>query len=128
MGRSGADGRMFIAGRIKELIIRSGFNVYPQEVEQAICAHGAVEGAAVVGRAAEGNEEVVAYVQPRAGAALAQEDVAAWLSGKLAPYKQPSAIIVLDALPLTSTGKVNKMLLRQWSAANPSARSDGACS
>ena len=128
LARRGADGRMFIAGRIKELIIRSGFNVYPQEVEQAICAHGAVEGAAVVGRAAEGNEEVVAYVQPRAGAALAQEDVAAWLSGKLAPYKQPSAIIVLDALPLTSTGKVNKMLLRQWSAANPSARSDGACS
>ncbi|WP_375395796.1 class I adenylate-forming enzyme family protein [uncultured Sphingomonas sp.] len=106
LARQDGDGALFIVGRAKELIIRSGFNVYPADVESALNAHKDVVQSAVVGRTVEGNEEVVAFVQPRAGATLSAADLAAFVEQLLAPYKRPQEIILLDVLPASSTGKV----------------------
>jgi long-chain acyl-CoA synthetase len=99
---------LFIVGRTKELIIRSGFNVYPPEVEAVLNEHPAVGQSAVIGRSIPGNEEVVAYVQLLPGSTAAPADLMAHATRLLAPYKRPSEIIVLDALPAASTGKILK--------------------
>ncbi|MCA1248341.1 class I adenylate-forming enzyme family protein [Massilia sp. MS-15] len=106
----GADGALFIAGRLKELIIRSGFKIYPLEVESALNSHPAVLQSAVVGRpAADGEEEVAAFVE-----ISAEVDPAAlqeWLRTRLAPYKRPSRIVFMDALPAAPSGKILKSRL-----------------
>jgi long-chain acyl-CoA synthetase len=99
---------LFIAGRTKELIIRSGFNVYPAEVEAVLNAHPAVLQSAVVGRAVQANEEVVAYVQLLVGAQATANDLMAHAARQLTAYKRPSEIVILDALPTSSTGKILK--------------------
>ncbi|WEF33964.1 class I adenylate-forming enzyme family protein [Pseudoduganella chitinolytica] len=119
MGRQDADGALFIVGRTKELIIRSGFNVYPLEVETVLNAHPAVAQSAVVGRAcADGNEEVIAYVEPDARAARAglAALLAAHAAAALAPYKRPGRIVVLEALPAAATGKILKGRLQEMAA------------
>ncbi|MCA8203570.1 AMP-binding protein [Burkholderia sp. AU33545] len=113
LARQEADGSVTIAGRSKELIIRSGFNVYPVEVEQVLNAHPDVVQAAVVGRAVEGNEEVLAFVELVPGATATEDALQAWCAQRLAPYKRPARIRVLDALPAASTGKVLKHKLRE---------------
>jgi long-chain acyl-CoA synthetase len=104
---------LFIVGRTKELIIRSGFNVYPAEVEAVLNEHPAVVQSAVVGRAVMGNEEVVAFVQLLPGSTAKPADLMAHAGRQLAPYKRPSEIIVLDALPAGSTGKILKHRLAE---------------
>ena len=99
---------LFIVGRTKELIIRSGFNVYPAEVEAVLNEHPAVVQSAVIGRAVTGNEEVVAFVQLLPGSTVNPADLTAHAARQLAPYKRPCKIIVLDALPAGSTGKILK--------------------
>jgi acyl-CoA synthetase (AMP-forming)/AMP-acid ligase II len=99
---------LYIVGRSKELIIRSGFNVYPAEVEAILNEHPAVVQSAVIGRAVPGNEEVVAYVQLLPGSTATPADLIAHAAPLLAPYKRPSEIIVLDELPAASTGKILK--------------------
>ncbi|WP_321799362.1 class I adenylate-forming enzyme family protein [Caballeronia sp. J97] len=101
-------GNLYIVGRSKELIIRSGFNVYPAEVEQAFNSHPAVLHSAVIGRSAQGNEDVLAFVELRPGSAANEHELAAWVSARLAPYKRPSSIRILDALPVSASGKVLK--------------------
>jgi long-chain acyl-CoA synthetase len=81
------DGALWIVGRSKELIIRSGFNVYPPEVEAVLNAHPDVTLSAVVGCKVPGNEEVVAFVQLRSGAATAADDLAAFAGARLAPLQ-----------------------------------------
>ncbi|SNS40294.1 Acyl-CoA synthetase (AMP-forming)/AMP-acid ligase II [Noviherbaspirillum humi] len=117
LARIEADGAVHIVGRSKELIIRSGFNVYPVEVEQVLNAYPEVVQSAVVGRPVEGNEEVVAFVEPAQGAAIDLDALRAYLRDNLSPYKQPSEIIILDQLPAAATGKVMKMELRRRAAA-----------
>ena len=95
------------------MIIRSGFNVYPAEVEAVLNSHKDVVQSAVVGRPADGNEEVVAFVQLIRGARTTSADLVDHVREQLAPYKRPSEIIVLDALPATSTGKILKHQLAQ---------------
>jgi len=113
LARRDADGALFIAGRSKELIIRSGFKVYPLEVETVLNAHPAVTQSAVVGRALEdGNEEVVAFVQPAAGSALLPAELEDWAAARLAPYKRPARIVVMDSLPAAPSGKVLKHHLK----------------
>jgi acyl-CoA synthetase (AMP-forming)/AMP-acid ligase II len=113
MARRGMDGALFIVGRTKELIIRSGFNVFPLEVETVLNAHPAVTQSAVVGRAAaDGNEEVVAFVQPDPGQAVSVDELRAWAAGRLAPYKRPGRIVLMKALPAAATGKVLKHALK----------------
>jgi long-chain acyl-CoA synthetase len=104
------DGRLYIVGRTKELIVRFGFNVYPAEVEAVLNVCPGVVRAAVVGRAiaGDGNEEVVAFVQPAPGLSLTTTDVAQYAAEHLAPYKRPSQIVLVPVLPTTLTGKVIK--------------------
>ncbi|MGZ5077965.1 MAG: class I adenylate-forming enzyme family protein [Usitatibacter sp.] len=113
IARIGPDGALYIEGRLKELIIRSGFNVYPVEVEAVLNAHPEVTHSAVVGREVEGNEEVVAFVElvPNARATPAQ--LLEFAAASLAPYKRPAEIVVMAALPATATGKVLKGRLAQ---------------
>jgi acyl-CoA synthetase (AMP-forming)/AMP-acid ligase II len=114
LARQDPDGALFIVGRTKELIIRSGFNVYPIEVEAALNSHGAVTQSAVVGRqVADGNEEVVAFVEldPQQNATAAE--LHAYLSNMLSPYKRPSEIVIMPSLPAAATGKVLKGQLKK---------------
>ena len=121
LARQDEDGALFIVGRSKELIIRSGFNVYPIEVEQAINSHPDVVHCAVVGRSVPGNEEVVAYVELVPGRSLAPQVLAAWLHERLSPYKIPSQIELLEHLPATATGKILKNQLREMAAGGAGA-------
>jgi acyl-CoA synthetase (AMP-forming)/AMP-acid ligase II len=107
------DDILYIVGRTKELIIRSGFNVYPAEVEAVLNEHPAVVQSAVIGRAVTGNEEVVAFVQLLPGSTVNPADLTAHAARQLAPYKRPCKIIVLDALPAGSTGKILKHRLAE---------------
>ncbi|WP_255219107.1 class I adenylate-forming enzyme family protein [Paraburkholderia kururiensis] len=113
LAREDADGAMHIVGRSKELIIRSGFNVYPSEVEHVLNAHPAVMQSAVIGRPVEGNEEVIAFVELAAGATVTTQALDEWCSACLAPYKRPAQIRVMPALPAASTGKILKHKLRE---------------
>jgi long-chain acyl-CoA synthetase len=108
---------LFIVGRTKELIIRSGFNVYPAEVEAVLSAHPSVVQSAVVGRAVHANEEVVAYVQLLPGSATTVDELMEHAVRHLTAYKRPSEIVVLDALPASSTGKILKHRLAATAAA-----------
>jgi len=104
---------LFIVGRTKEMIIRSGFNVYPAEIEAIISTHPAVVQCAVVGRRVEGNEEVVAFVQLLKGSHATAADVMAHIAPQLTSYKRPSEIILMDTLPATSTGQLLKHKLTE---------------
>lgn len=118
LGELGPDGALFVVGRLKEMIIRSGFNVYPAEVELALNALPGVQRSAVVGRTGgDGNEEIVAFVELRPGAAFDEASARADLRRRLAPYKQPARIVVLSELPTSINGKVLKRQLQQQAAA-----------
>jgi long-chain acyl-CoA synthetase len=106
-------GILYIVGRTKELIIRSGFNVYPAEVEAVLNEHPAVVQSAVIGRSVTGNEEVVAFVQLLPGSTATTVDLMAHAARLLAPYKRPCEIIIVDALPAGSTGKILKHQLAE---------------
>jgi acyl-CoA synthetase (AMP-forming)/AMP-acid ligase II len=112
MVRTEPDGALSIVGRSKELIIRSGLNVYPVEVEQAINAHPQVIQSAVVGRTVDHNEEVVAFVERAAGASLDEAALRAHLREQLAPYKIPSEIRFMSPLPAAPTGKLLKGVMK----------------
>lgn len=105
-------GALNIAGRTKELIIRSGFNVYPPEVESVLSAHPQVSVAAVVGRLVDGDEEIIAFIQPVAGETIDVAEVAAFARRKLAGYKMPARIIVMAELPAAPSGKILKHKLQ----------------
>jgi long-chain acyl-CoA synthetase len=104
---------LYIVGRSKEMIIRSGFNVYPAEVEAVLNSHQDVVQSAVVGRAVPGNEEVVAFVQLMQGATTGPAELMAYIAPQLTSYKRPSEIVLLAALPATSTGKILKHKLAE---------------
>ncbi|MGA1858159.1 AMP-binding protein [Azospirillum sp. 11R-A] len=110
------DGCVAVVGRIREIVIRSGFNVYPEEVEGVLTSHPAVTLAAVVGHAVAGNEEVVAFVQFVPGRGATEEELKAWAAERLAPYKRPSRIVALESLPASPTGKLLKSGLRALAA------------
>lgn len=106
------DGSLHISGRSKELIIHSGFNVYPPEVEAAIVRHPEVLLCAVVGEQDQGNENVVAWVQRVSGSSLDEETLREFVRPLLAPYKRPHKILFTDELPTAPSGKVLKHLLK----------------
>lgn len=111
LGYRNADGHMFIVGRSKELIIRSGFNVYPIEVETALNSHPDVVYAAVIGRHVPGNEEIVACIELKPGSRTTSADLLEHVADRLAPYKRPQHILILDRLPASPTGKILKSRL-----------------
>jgi acyl-CoA synthetase (AMP-forming)/AMP-acid ligase II len=113
MARQDPDGALFIVGRTKELIIRSGFNVYPLEVETALNAYPGVTQSAVVGRTVEGgNEEVVAFVEVDAARRPGVQELRDYLAQRLSPYKCPTDIVIMAALPAAATGKILKGQLK----------------
>lgn len=110
------DGNIHIAGRSKELIIHSGFNVYPPEVEGVISKHPEVLLCAVIGEPVEGNENVLAYVQRTAGSQLDEASLQAFIKPLLTAYKRPSRIEFMEPLPTAPSGKVLKHKLKKESA------------
>ncbi|MEO8838328.1 MAG: AMP-binding protein, partial [Herbaspirillum sp.] len=110
------DGAVSIVGRSKELIIRSGFNVYPVEVEQVLNAYPDVLHSAVVGRAVPGNEEVVAFVEASHGNTIDMDALFVYLRQNLSPYKIPTQVLVLEHLPAAATGKILKKELQSLAA------------
>ncbi|AGW93879.1 class I adenylate-forming enzyme family protein [Cupriavidus sp. DF5525] len=117
IGRLGQDGALFIVGRTKDLIIRSGFNVYPIEVESVINTHPSVRLSAVVGQpTADGNEEVIAFVEIRDGEKFDASALHAYLVERLSPYKRPEKILRVATIPTTASGKLLKHQLRQMVA------------
>ena len=115
------NGNLFIVGRTKDLIVHRGFNVYPAEVEAVLNAHPAVVQSAVVGRPVAGDEEIVAFVQPVTESSLTVAELAEFAQLRLAPYKRPSQILLVTALPLTPTGKVVKAELAKMFEPAPAA-------
>lgn len=107
------DGVLTIQGRSKELIIRSGFNVYPIEVEAQINEHPDVVNSAVVGCAVDDNETVVAFLELVPGKSLEPTDMQTYLRGKLSAYKIPSHIFILDTLPYSPNAKILKGNLKK---------------
>jgi long-chain acyl-CoA synthetase len=107
------DGFLYLVDRAKDLIIVSGFNVYPAEVEEVLDAHPAVAEAAVVGVPhPHSGEAVTAYVVPAGGAELDEEQLVGWCAQHLARYKCPSKITFVEELPHSLTGKIVRRSLR----------------
>ena len=102
------DGSLFLVGRTKDLIIRSGFNVYPAEVEAVLNSHPAVSQSAVLGRAVSGDEQVIAFVQLMPDTSVTPRELQEYAAKRLANYKWPSRIVILQAMPSTPTGKIIK--------------------
>lgn len=101
------DGYYFIVGRKKEMIIRGGYNVYPREIEDALCEHEAVAEAAAIGlEHADLGEEVGAAVVLKSGANISVEDLQRFAKERVAAYKYPRHLWIVDELPKDSTGKV----------------------
>lgn len=123
LGRQDADGALQVVGRLKEMIIRSGFNVYPGEVEAVFLTWPGVQKVAVAGRkTADGNEEILAFIEPKPGAQLDVQALQAHANTHLAPYKRPSAISLVAEMPMTLSGKVLKReLVDQWTRAQSHA-------
>jgi malonyl-CoA/methylmalonyl-CoA synthetase len=109
----GADGRVSIVGRSKDLIISGGYNIYPKEVESTIDAMPGVFESAVIGLPhPDFGESVAAIIVRDAGSAVDEAAVAAWVGERLARFKQPRVIGFVDALPRNAMGKVQKAELR----------------
>lgn len=114
LARRDAEGHHHIVGRIKDLIISGGENIYPVEVEAALTAHPAVAEVAVIGAAHETWGEVPwAVVVPRPGHELDSVDLLAFAAQRLARFKLPRAVALVESLPRTAAGKVDKEALRQ---------------
>lgn len=109
MGRMDDEGYFFIIDRKKDLVIRSGFNVYPREIEEVLYEHHAVAEAAVVGAQHQKlGEQVIAAVSLHPGSTTTDEELSDFLKDKIARYKHPDAIRVVDTLPKGATGKMQK--------------------
>ncbi len=113
IGRRDEEGYIYIVDRVKDMIIRGGFNVYPREIEEVLMTHPAVSLAAVVGVPHERHgEEVKAYVILRGEATLSESELVAWSKANMADYKYPRIIVFRETLPMTATGKILKSELR----------------
>src|SRR5262249_44842559 len=113
VGRLDADGYLSIVDRIKDLIIRGGYNVYPRDVEDVLVQHPDVVSAAVVGRPDEKyGEEVVGFVQLVAGSTTTPEQLVAFAREHLSAVKYPREVRIVDAVPLPSGVKRARRGLR----------------
>ena len=109
IGRFDEDGYLYIVDRLKEMIIRGGFNVYPREVEELLVTHPEVSLAAVMGVPDEQyGEEIKAFIVPVAGAAPDPDAIIGWARERLAGYKYPRIVELRESLPLNATGKIMK--------------------
>ena len=117
LGAMDARGYCTIEGRMKDMIIRGGENIYPRELEELLFRHPAVGDVAVVGLPDEKWGEVVsAFIRPAAGHSVNREELFDYMREHLAPHKTPRHWFAVEAMPLTGSGKIQKFKLReQWS-------------
>ena len=112
------EGYLNIVGRIKDMIIRGGENVYPREIEEFLYSHPAVQDVQVIGVPDEKYvEEIMAWVKLREGQTATAEEIRDYCRGKIAHYKIPRYVKFVDGFPMTVTGKVQKFLMRETSVA-----------
>lgn len=108
------EGYVAIVGRIKDMIIRGGENIYPREVEDFLYTHPAVSDVQVIGVPDEKyGEEVMAWVKLTEGQALTEDELMAFCKGKIAHYKVPRYVKFVDQFPMTVTGKIQKFKMRE---------------
>jgi fatty-acyl-CoA synthase len=120
-----ADGYARITGRVKDMIIRGGENVYPREVEEFLYRHPAVQDVQVFGVPdAKYGEEVCAWIRLRANVAVVEDDIRAFCKGQIAHYKIPRYVRFVEDYPMTVTGKIQKFVMRE--AMTRALGSDGA--
>ena len=109
-----SDGFIKIVGRLKDMIIRGGENIYPRELEEFLHTHPAISEAQVIGVPSERyGEEVMAWVRLKPGHALTPDDLHAHCHGRIAHFKIPRHWKLVDEFPMTVTGKVQKFLMRE---------------
>lgn len=114
LGAMDAQGYVKITGRIKDMIIRGGENIYPREIEEFLCRHADIDDAQVFGVPDEKyGEQVAVWVVPRAGASLDPGAVRAFCDEQIAHFKIPQYIKIVGAYPMTVTGKVQKFVMRE---------------
>jgi non-ribosomal peptide synthetase component E (peptide arylation enzyme) len=114
LGLIDANGNLSVVGRIKDMIIRGGANIYPAEIEELLLKFEKIANVAVVGYPDAGmGERVAACIIPVSGQNVTLQEVQKFLSDKLASYKIPDRIELLGAFPMTATGKVRKTTLRE---------------
>jgi fatty-acyl-CoA synthase len=112
------EGYVNIVGRIKDMIIRGGENIYPREIEEFLYTHTDVSDVQVIGVPSERyGEEVMAWVKLRQGATASGDDLAAFCRGKIATYKIPRYWKFVDGFPMTVTGKIQKFRMRETAVA-----------
>jgi fatty-acyl-CoA synthase len=103
-----------IEGRVKEMIIRGGENIYPREIEQLLHTHPGVADVAVIGVPDDyWGEQIAAFVRPAPGNPATQDELASYCRTHLAAHKTPRHWVFVDAFPMTPSGKVQKFLLRE---------------
>ena len=108
------DGHFHIRGRPKDMIIRGGENIYPAEIESFLFEHPKIADVAVVGLPDLNLGEVVAaWIRPKAGETLTGEEIVEYCKGKIAQFKIPQHVRIVDSFPMTVTGKVQKFRIRQ---------------
>ena len=108
------DGYLNIVGRIKDMIIRGGENIYPREIEELLHTHPAVGDVQVIGIPDEKyGEEVMAWVRLREGAAPTEDELVTFCRDRLAGYKVPRYWRFVDGFPMTVTGKIQKFRMRE---------------
>jgi fatty-acyl-CoA synthase len=110
------EGYINIVGRIKDMIIRGGENVYPREIEEFLYSHPKVQDVQVIGVPdVRFGEEVMAWVRLREGESATEDEVRDYCRGKIAHYKIPRYVKFVDGFPMTVTGKVQKFVMRETS-------------
>jgi long-chain acyl-CoA synthetase len=120
VGRLDGDGYLSIVDRIKDLIIRGGYNIYPRDIEDALITHPDVAAAGVVGRPdRKYGEEAVAFVQLRAGATVTAAELVSYGREHLSAVKYPREVRIIDQVPLTSVMKTDRKRLRALLAEDP---------
>ncbi|MGR8009963.1 4-coumarate--CoA ligase family protein [Streptomyces hypolithicus] len=117
VGRTDADGWLYVVDRVKELIKYKGFQVAPAELEALLLTHEGIADAAVIGvYDADGNEAPMAYVVPQPAARLTEDDVTAYVAERVAPYKKVRHVAFIDSVPRAASGKILRRELRELRA------------
>jgi fatty-acyl-CoA synthase len=107
------DGYCNIVGRIKDVVIRGGENIYPREIEEFLFRHSKVEAVQIVGVPDHKfSEELCAWIKLKPGSVATTEEIVAFCKGEIAHFKIPRYIKFVDSFPMTITGKVQKFVIR----------------
>jgi len=113
LGKMDDDGYFYIVDRVKDMVIRGGYNIYPREIEEVMMTHEDISLAAVIGMPQEQHgEEVKAYVVLKEGKSVTENEIIQWSKEQMAAYKYPRIVEIRESLPMTATGKILKKDLK----------------